>query len=172
MGESLVIEYDQIGDFLFMDVCRPYAEQDSDGIDDEILARFNLETGEIETIEVLFFKSRLKKEGEVRIPVSATLRLASAAAPEASAQPPSVDEALTIKYDHDDDTLTIDQRRPYHGQAEGEIDDGVTARMNAGTGEIENLAIRAFKARLEKDGEIVLPVNATLRPVEAPVPAE
>ena len=172
MGERLIIEYDQIGDFLFMDVCRPYAEQDSDGIDDEILARFNLETGEIETIEVLFFKSRLKQEGEVRIPVSATLRLASAGAPEASAQPPSVDEALTIKYDHDDDTLTIDQRRPYPGQAEGEIDEGVTARMNAGTGDIENLAIRSFKARLKKDGEVCLPINATLRPVEAPVPVE
>ena len=171
MGENLIISYDKIGSFLFIEVSPPYAQQNSTMIEDAVVARFNRETGEMESVEILFFESWLKQEGEVRIPVSATLRLASAAAPEASAQPPSVDEALTIKYDHDDDTLTIDRRRPYPGQAEGEIDEGVTARMNAGTGDIENLAIRAFKARLEKDGEVCLPINATLRHIKSTVSA-
>ena len=45
MGETLTIEYDKIGDFLFIDVCHPYAEQDSNEIGESLVARFNLENG-------------------------------------------------------------------------------------------------------------------------------
>ena len=45
MGEVLTVIYDKIGDILFVDVCHPYAEQDSDMVDDAVVARFNLETG-------------------------------------------------------------------------------------------------------------------------------
>ena len=40
MGEKLIIRYDQIGSFLFLEVCSPYAQQDSDMIDDAVVARF------------------------------------------------------------------------------------------------------------------------------------
>ena len=171
MGEKLIIRYDKIGDFLFIEVCHPYAEQDSNEIDDAVVARFNLGTGEMESVEILFFESWLKQEGEVRIPVNATLRPANAAIPKALAQPSSMDMTLTIKYDHLGDTLTIDRRHPYSGEETNEIDEGVVAGMNAETGEIENLEIRFFKARLEKDGEVLLPVDAVLRPTVAALPA-
>ena len=73
MGEKLIIRYDQIGSFLFIEVCSPYAQQDSDEIDDAVLGRFNLKTGELESVEVLFFESWLRMEGEIRIPVAAKL---------------------------------------------------------------------------------------------------
>ena len=172
MGTGLTFEYSNEADVLCILKRPTYIGQETTEIDDFVIARMNPQTREIEYLEILLFFWRLKKSGVLSLPTDATLRLASAGAPEASAQPPSVDATLTIKYDHDGDTLTIDQRRPYPGQAEGEIDEGVTARMNPGTGDIENLAIRSFKARLERDGEVCLPINATLRPVEAPVPAE
>ena len=61
--------------------------------------------------------------------------------------------------------LNLDKSYPYPGQNLREIGDGATARLNPETGEIENLEIRSFKARLKKDGEVCLPINATLRPV-------
>ena len=39
MGERLTITYDKIGDFLFLDLCHPYAEQESNMIDDAVVAR-------------------------------------------------------------------------------------------------------------------------------------
>ena len=40
MSERLIIRYDQIGSFLFIEVCSPYAQPDSDMIDDAVVARF------------------------------------------------------------------------------------------------------------------------------------
>ena len=162
MGETLTIEYDKIGDILFIDECRPYAEQDSNEIGESLLARFNLETGEIETIEVLFFFSWLKKEGEIRIPVSAAMRPANTALL-ATTAPSSGDATLTIRYDQPADTLTLEQNPPHPGQDRREICEGVSAGTNAETGEIECLEIRSFKARTERDGKIVLPIQAALR---------
>lgn len=48
MDKKLIIEYDKIGDFLFIEICAPYAEQDSECIDDDIVSRFNLTTGDLE----------------------------------------------------------------------------------------------------------------------------
>ena len=165
MGETLTLEYDKIGDFLFLDVCSPYAEQDSDGIDDGIVGRFNLDTGEIETIEILFFFAWMKRESEIRIPVNAALWLEGAAPPN-RATPSCANGVLAIGYDQAADTLTLGLRPPHTGQKRREICEDVSAGLNAGTGEIESLEIRRFKARMEQDGEIVLPVNATLRPAK------
>ena len=167
MGEKLIIRYDEIGSFLFIEVCDPYAQQDSNEIDSAVVARFNLETGEMESVEILFFESWLRLEGEIRIPVTATLWPVSAATPKELAQPPTTEATLVINYDHTGDTLTIDKGRPYPGQSEYEIVEGVVTRLNPATGEIENLEIRSFKARLERDGEVVLPINATFRLAEA-----
>ena len=171
MGEKLIIRYDKIGSFLFIELCRPYAEQDSDMIDDAVVARFNLTTGEMESVEVLFFDSWLKKEGAIRIPVSAAMWPANTTLLSVVA-PSSMDSHLTIKYDLSSDTLTLEQYPLHTGQRSGEICEGVSARLNPETGEIESLEIRRFKARTENDGEIVLPINAVLRPVKQAVSAE
>ena len=70
-----------------MEVCPPYAQQDSNEIGECVVARFNLTTGEMESVEVLFFDSWLKKEGEIRIPVSAALWPAGAAPPNEATPP-------------------------------------------------------------------------------------
>ena len=161
MGGTLTIEYDKIGDFLFIDLCRPYAEQDSDEIGESLVARFNLETGEIETVEILFFFAWLKKEGEIRIPVNAAMWPANTALLATTALSPA-DATLTIRYDQDADALMLEQHPPYPGQRLYEICEGVSAGLNSETGLIERLEIRSFKARLECDGEIVLPIEASL----------
>ena len=171
MGEKLIIRYDKIGDFLFIELCRPYAEQDSDMVDDAVVARFNLTTGDMESVEVLFFDSWLKKEGAIRIPVSAAMWSANTTPPSVVA-PSSMDSHLTIKYDLSGDILTLEQRPLHTGQRPGEICEGVSGRFNPETGEIECLEIRRFKSRTGNDGEIVLPINATLRLVKSAVAAD
>ncbi len=79
---------------------------------------------------------------------------------------------LKIKYHADADILTIAKCPSYPGQDEDEIDDLVCGRMNPDSGEIEYIEIVFFKARMEKDGEIVLPIDATLRLAEGAVPAD
>jgi hypothetical protein len=73
---KLTLRYDKIGDILYVDKCPPYAEQESDEIGDEIIARFNPKTSEVETIEILFFTKRLEKGETIEIPVTGELRLA------------------------------------------------------------------------------------------------
>ena len=62
METNLTFQYDRVGDILYINTCAPYPEQESEELDDEIIARFNLETGEIENLEVLFFSTRLLRE--------------------------------------------------------------------------------------------------------------
>ena len=76
MAAKLTFRYDKVGDILYIDRVKPYAEQSQNELGDEISARFNPKTGEIETIEILFFKRRLDAGEEVVLPVNATLRLA------------------------------------------------------------------------------------------------
>jgi hypothetical protein len=171
LGEKLIIRYDEIGDFLFIEVCNPYPEQDSNEIDESKVARFNLKTGEIETVEILFFRAWLKQEGEIRIPVNATLRLANTSIPTEAAYSASLDKTLSIRYHQVIDILAIGQVHTHPGQTEAEIGENAVARMNPRTGEIENLEVRHFQAHMERDGEIVLPINATLRPNKSVVAA-
>ena len=166
MGERLILRYDQIGSFLFIEVCPPYADQDSDEIDDAVLARFNLKTGELESIEILFFQSWLKLEGEIRIPaVGAAFRPANAAAHNGATPPSRPDATLTIRYNHADDTLTLDTCPPHPNQRPASLCEGVTAGMNDATGEIETLEIRRFMARAARDGAVILPISASLREI-------
>jgi len=55
MGTNLTFQYDREADILYINTCSPYPEQESEELDDEIIARFNPETDEIENLEVLFF---------------------------------------------------------------------------------------------------------------------
>ena len=77
MEPKLIFQYDRIGDILYINKVRPYAEQDSDEIGDNVIARFNPTTGERENLEVLFFSTRLQDGNSWELPVEAHLRLAT-----------------------------------------------------------------------------------------------
>jgi len=75
METKLSFKYDREGDILHIDKCPPYAEQESEELKDEIIARLNPTTGEVENLEVLFFSTRLLRSDLFELPVTADLRL-------------------------------------------------------------------------------------------------
>ncbi len=68
MDKNLTFRYDKVGDILYIDTCPPYAEQDSEEIGDEIIARFHPESGAIENLEILFFSRRLNGNQAFQLP--------------------------------------------------------------------------------------------------------
>lgn len=76
MEAKLSFRYDREGDILYLDKRPPYAEQESEEISDGIIARLNPTTGEIETLEILFFSTRLLRSDFIDMPVEAEMRVA------------------------------------------------------------------------------------------------
>jgi uncharacterized protein YuzE len=76
VGAKLTFKYDREADVLHIDKCPPYAEQDSEELGDEVIARLNRQTGEVENLEVLFFSTRLLRGDLFEIPVKAELHIA------------------------------------------------------------------------------------------------
>ena len=76
MGAKLSFKYDREADILHIDKCQPYPEQESEELGDEVIARLNPQTGDIENMEVLFFSTCLLREELFEIPVEAELHLA------------------------------------------------------------------------------------------------
>lgn len=76
METKLALRYDPDVDILYIDRCRPYPEQESEELADEVVARLNPDTGEIENLEVLFFSTRLLRSDLLELPVTAELRAA------------------------------------------------------------------------------------------------
>lgn len=76
MGAKLSFRYDREADILHIDKRPPYAEQESEELGDEVIARISPETGEIENLEVLFFSTRLLRSELFELPVEADLHLA------------------------------------------------------------------------------------------------
>lgn len=79
MAEKLTFQYDRESDILYINTVIPYAEQESDELGDEIIARLNPKTGKIENLEVLFFTSRLLRKELFSLPITADLQQAEAA---------------------------------------------------------------------------------------------
>ena len=77
MEGKLTFRYDRAGDILYIDKCSPYSDQESEEIGDEIIARLNPTSGEIENLEILFFSKRLLSNNLFELPIIADLRLAS-----------------------------------------------------------------------------------------------
>ncbi len=75
METGLTFKYDREADILHIDKCRPYAEQVSEELGDEMVARLNPHTGEVENLEVLFFSTRLLRNELFELPIRADLRL-------------------------------------------------------------------------------------------------
>ncbi len=77
MEAKLTFQYDREGDILYINKRSPYPEQESEELGDEVIARLNPKTGDIENLEILFFSTRLLRSRLFELPVSADLRLAS-----------------------------------------------------------------------------------------------
>jgi uncharacterized protein YuzE len=75
MGNKLTFQYDRQADILYINKCPPYPEQESEELGDEVIARLNPQTGDIENLEVLFFSTRLLRSDLFELPVTADLRL-------------------------------------------------------------------------------------------------
>jgi len=76
MEAKLTFKYDREADILHIDKCPPYGEQESEELGDDVVARLNPSTGEIENLEVMFFSTRLLRGDLFQLPVVADLRLA------------------------------------------------------------------------------------------------
>ncbi len=74
MEAKLSFRYDREADILHIDKCAPYADQESEELGDDVIARLNPTSGEIETLEVLFFSTRLLRDDLFELPVTADLR--------------------------------------------------------------------------------------------------
>jgi uncharacterized protein YuzE len=75
MASKLTFRYDRQGDILYINKRPPYAEQESEELGDDVIARPNPTTGEVENLEVLFFSTRLLWSELFELPVSAELHL-------------------------------------------------------------------------------------------------
>jgi len=75
MDTRLSFRYDREGDILHIDRCAPYAAQESEELGDDVIARVNPSTDEVENLEVLFFSTRLLRNELFELPVAAELRL-------------------------------------------------------------------------------------------------
>lgn len=71
MAEKLTFKYDREADILHIDKCPPYAGQESEELGDDVVARLNPQSNEIENLEVLFFSSRLLRSELFELPVTA-----------------------------------------------------------------------------------------------------
>lgn len=76
MEAKLTFRYDRAGDVLHIDKCPPYPEQESEELGDDVVARLQPGTRDIENLEVLFFSTRLLRSDIFQLPVTADLRLA------------------------------------------------------------------------------------------------
>lgn len=79
MAEKLTFRYDRAADILYINTREAYPEQESEELGDDVIARLNPQTGDVENLEVLFFSTRLLRSDLLELPVVAGLRLAGAA---------------------------------------------------------------------------------------------
>jgi len=77
MATRLSFNYDREADILYIDTEMPYTAQESEELEDGVIARLNPKTGEIENLEILFFSTRLLRRNLFDVPVLADLRLAA-----------------------------------------------------------------------------------------------
>ena len=73
---NLTFQYDPVGDILTIQTCPSYAEQETEELEDEVVARLNPESGNIETLEILFFSKRVEQQ-PLELPIVAMLQPAA-----------------------------------------------------------------------------------------------
>ena len=67
MEAKLTFQYDREGD-IYINKRPPYREQESEELGDEVIARLNPKTREIENLKVLFFSTRLLRSDLFDLP--------------------------------------------------------------------------------------------------------
>ena len=67
MDAQLTFCYDRIGDILWIEKCQPYQGQDSDDIENLVVARLNPDTDEVEGLDVLFASTRILSHRPFRL---------------------------------------------------------------------------------------------------------
>jgi len=72
METRLTFKYDRTADILYIDKTPPYPEQETEELGDDVIARLNPTSGEIENLEVLFFSTRLLRSDLFELPVTET----------------------------------------------------------------------------------------------------
>jgi hypothetical protein len=72
-------------------------------------------------------------------------------------------EGLNFRLDALGDALYIDVCQPYAEQLSEEVGDGVVARLNPHTGEVENLEVLFFTKRLQLGQTLNLPLVGHLK---------
>jgi uncharacterized protein YuzE len=70
MAAKLAVQYDRQADILYLTTRPSYPEQETEELGDDIVARLNPDTGAVESLEILFFSSRMQRES-VELPVTA-----------------------------------------------------------------------------------------------------
>ncbi|HEX5141006.1 MAG TPA: DUF2283 domain-containing protein [Dehalococcoidia bacterium] len=75
MGEKLSLHYDRDGDILFINKREPYPAQNSEELGEDVIARLNPETGDVESLEIMFFSSRLLRSNSLELPLTVDLHL-------------------------------------------------------------------------------------------------
>jgi uncharacterized protein YuzE len=78
MDPKLTFKYDRETDILYISTHPPYAEQESEEIGDDVIARLNARTREVEGLEVLFFSTRLLRGDLFELPLAADMHLVDA----------------------------------------------------------------------------------------------
>lgn len=77
METMLKFTYDREADILHIDKVKPYVEQETEELGDDVTARMNPKTNEIENIEVLFFSTRLLRGNNLfEIPTFSGMKVA------------------------------------------------------------------------------------------------
>jgi uncharacterized protein YuzE len=67
----MIFKYDREADILYINKRAPYPEQESEEVGDDVIARFNPDTGDVENIEVLFLASfawPIKETSWIKVP--------------------------------------------------------------------------------------------------------
>jgi uncharacterized protein YuzE len=78
MDPKLTFKYDREADILYISTVPPYSEQESEEIGDDVIARLNARTREVEGLEVLFFSTRLLRGDLFELPLAADMHLVDA----------------------------------------------------------------------------------------------
>jgi uncharacterized protein YuzE len=73
VAPRLTFQYDWRGDILYVTVRPPYAEQETEELGDDVVARLHPRTGDVESLEILAFSTRLQ-DHRFELPVTALLR--------------------------------------------------------------------------------------------------
>jgi hypothetical protein len=74
MAPKLTLEYDRIGDILYVQTCLPHRGQESDTLPGDMVGRFNPDTGALECIEILAFTHRFTRRKTISVPFFVEMR--------------------------------------------------------------------------------------------------